>query len=560
MTNRCRVVASIVLLIMGSGCSSGGPANGVPSGATITGPALPTVSASPSASPSAAASRSAPTPTPTATSTPVAGLLPPVSPAYYAAARFLDQATWGARQADAASLESVGIAKWLTTQFALPPSALQPVPAGYIGAQWTPDNLVYNALTGPDQLRQRIAFALSTILTVSCLQPLPNCSEMPNYWGVLERDAFANYLTILHDITLNPQMGEFLDLLNNSESTSGASPNENYARELLQLMTIGTVLLNQDGSPVLDSNGRPVAAYTDSDVRALARVFTGWTYAAADPLSSPLVANEQAHDTGAKTVLGSPLAPGQTAEQDLDQALQVIFDNQNVGPFLALRLIQHFVKSDPTPSYIDRVASVFANDGTGTRGNMKAVVAAVLTDPEARAGDDPALASANDGHLREPMLYMTAVLRALGAVMDPDFTQVQPAGGIQTMGERVDLPPSVFSFYSPFYSLSDGKIPAPEFQLLTSSNAVAQASVIWSLLLNNGVNPPFTIPMGPFVSAATNPVNLLATVDLLFTRGAMPVEMQRSILGAIDATSDPVQRAQTALFLVATSGLFRVIR
>ena len=257
-----------------------------------------------------------------------------------------------------------------------------------------------NALYGPDQLRQRVAFALHQIIVVSGVDiTLP--SRLTPYLQVLDRNAFGNYRNLLQEITLNPAMGNYLDMAGNTST----NPNENYAREVLQLFTIGLYQLNQDGTPVLDGSGQPIPAYDQNVVNAFARVFTGWNFATAPATGivnyiDPLVATESRHDTKAKTLLqGVTLPPNQKAAKDLSDALDNIFQHPNVPPFISKQLIQHLVTSNPSPSYVRRVADVFTNNGSGVRGDLKAVVRAILLDPEAAANPAP---EAGKGHLRIP--------------------------------------------------------------------------------------------------------------------------------------------------------------
>src|SRR5665213_3504109 len=258
--------------------------------------------------------------------------------------------------------------------------------------------LFTHALTGPDQLRQRVALALSEIWVTSGLTITSH--GMAPYVQLLMQDAFANYRTIMQDVTLSPAMGFYLNMVNNDAANPLANnhANENYARELMQLFTIGLSMLNSDGTLQLDNNGNPIPTYDETTVQAFARVFTGWTYPT-EPGSTlqvhntvywhgPMVAVDSNHDTTAKTLLlGTTLPAGQIAAQDLAGALDNVFNHPNVGPFIAKKLVQHLVTSNPSPQYVSRVANAFAtgtysNFGSGTRGDMQAVIAAILLDPE----------------------------------------------------------------------------------------------------------------------------------------------------------------------------------
>src|SRR5580698_3127911 len=273
-------------------------------------------------------------------------------------------------------------------------------------------------LTAQDQLRQRVAFALSQIFVIGGAK-VTDPTGYTNYLQLLENDAFTNYRQIMQDVTLSPAMGDWLDMVNDGKpnTSQGDHANENYAREFMQLFTIGTAQLNPDGSYQLDSGGNQIPTYTQNTVEAFALAYTGWTYPLAPGATQrtynpaywtgPMVAVDSNHDTTAKQLLvypavsgGGMLPAGQSAAQDLQGALDNVFNHPNVGPFVSNQLIQHLVTSNPSPAYIQRVASVFNDNGSGVRGDMKALITAVLIDPEARRGDDPASAVGTDGHLQ----------------------------------------------------------------------------------------------------------------------------------------------------------------
>jgi hypothetical protein len=298
----------------------------------------------------------------------------------------------------------------------------------------------------------------------------------------------------------------------------------------------------------------------------MARVFTGWTYPTI-PGQTPkphnpqyfigsMIAVESNHDTNAKTVLGQSIPPGQTAEQDLDQTLQIVFDHPNVGPFVAIRLIQHLVTSNPSPAYIQRISAVFANNGSGVRGDLAAVVRAILLDPEARAGDVAAKAIATGGHLREPVLYAAAILRALGATVGPSNVLAEYINGYG-LGQELLLPASVFNYYSPFSRIPGGAAAGPEFQLLTPSTAVLRADWVIGTLVSK-IGPDVAVSFSPFIALATDDTALTDAIDLAFFGGQMPAEVRSAIKTAIDATPDPTTRAFDALFLAAASNEFQV--
>ncbi|HEY2145441.1 MAG TPA: DUF1800 domain-containing protein [Steroidobacteraceae bacterium] len=403
------------------------------------------------------------------TSPPAAPPPPPavIQPSAADTSRLLDQATFGVTQTDVAHVQAEGFAAYLAEQLAAPASR-------YTGFSYTPHTapvdcrtdpatptdassicardkyslfqvqrqFFMNALNDPDQLRQRVAFALSQIFVVSGIE-VYEAYGMANYQNMLLNDAFGNFRDLLQDVTLSPVMGRYLDMAANykSDPARGTAPNENYGREVLQLMSIGLYELNPDGSQQLDNTGAPMPTYDQSVVIGFAAAFTGWTYAPmagatsswANPLDydGVMVAFDSEHEPGPKTLLNGFTVPaGQTSAQDLKMALDDIFNHPNVGPFIGKQLIQHLVTSNPSPAYVARISAVFADNGSGVRGDMAAVVKAILTDPEAR-GDTPA--SSGFGHLREPALFITSMLRSLGGQSDG----VLPRGAISGMGQPI---------------------------------------------------------------------------------------------------------------------------
>jgi len=485
--------------------------------------------------------------------------------AYPAAFRFLEQATWGPEGQDLINLQQQGFQPWLTAQQAAKESKFPSPPAG-APKDFAQSTFMYNAINGPDQLRQRVAFALGQIMVIS-EDKIPLAGMMP-YLQLLQDNAFGNYRTLLQAVTLSPSMGRYLDMVDSSKpnAVKGTLPNENYAREFMQLFTIGTVELNQDGTRTLDPQSNTIPLYGESDIQNLARVFTGWTFpptpgaAAAKKLVNPvnyvgqMVPVEAIHDTDPKTFLGTTLPAGQTAEKDLSQALDVVFNHPNVAPFVSIRLIQHLVTSNPSPAYVKRIAAVFANNGAGKRGDLWAVTKAILTDPEARQGDIAANASATGGHLREPVLYATAMLRALGASVS---STNQLAEKIAIMGQTLLKPPSVFNYYSPFYRIPGGAAAGPEFQLFSTGTALLRADFAAEVLLSK-LGAGTTVNATPFVQLAADPGALMDAVNNAFMGGQMPSAMRSTIMTAIAAAGDPATIAYDAGYLTASSGLFQV--
>ncbi len=321
-----------------------------------------------------------------------------------AANRFLEQAAWGPSPESVLRVQQIGFEKYIEEQVSAPVSDYPEPPIPDTEQSLTPAQRRFftNAVHGPDQLRQRVAFALSQIWVASASR-LTQTRMMVPYLRLLQANAFSNYRTLMEELTLSPAMGRYLDMVNNAKppANSRLRANENYAREIMQLFTVGTTKLNQDGSPVLDAQGKPVPTYTQADIEGLARAFTGWTFPvtpgqpprATNPAyyNGKMVAWDANHDTDAKTLLdGHQLPAGQTAQQDLTASLDYLFNHPNVAPFLATRLIGALVTSNPSPEYVARVAGVFNSDELGRRGELKSVIRAILLDPEARAADSAA--------------------------------------------------------------------------------------------------------------------------------------------------------------------------
>jgi len=493
--------------------------------------------------------------------------------------RLLDQASWGPTIADIAHVQSVGLQGWLNEQFAAPQTQI-PLPPATLPTYCNTtvacvqQSFFQNALSGPDQLRQRVAFALSQIFVISAVE-IPRGDAMASYFNMLSRDAFSNYLTIMKDVTLSGGMGAYLNMVNSDKpnTTIGQIANENYARELMQLFSLGTELLNPDGTPMLDSSMNPTQPYTEAQVQAFAKAFTGWTYARSDGTTptfpnttqyfgASMVPIDAHHDmTGPKAVLNNATLPaGQTAQQDLDGALQNIFNHPNVGPFVARQLILHLVSSNPSPAYISRVAAAF--NGSGTRGDMKAVIQAILTDPEARGGDVPANAQAGEGHLREPVLYITNLLRGLSVqASDPNAFASSLQGFGTNMGQRVMYSPSVFNYFSPDYVIPGTTIFGPEFQLLTTATTIVRQNFADSVV-RNALGGGTLIDLTSFSNLAANPQQLVDTLDVIFTHGALPSAHKSAIVTAVNAVpaSNALDRAKVAVYLITSSSQYQVMQ
>jgi len=409
-------------------------------------------------------------------------------------------------------------------------------------------------------------------------------------------------------------MGEYLNMRGNSVvSLSNPTPNENYAREIMQLFSIGVDTLNQDGTPVLDAQGNRVATYDQNNITNLARVFTGWdldvnksasfdggaTQTAIANYQDPMVPNNNRnrYDTNAKTLLidirspnpvvipacGSPCTTGTSAQMlaadqayaisSLGLAIDNLFYHPNTGPYVCTQLIHHLVTSNPSPAYVGRCSAAFANNGAGTRGDMKAVITSILLDPEAR-GDvktDP-----NYGHLREPVLLMTHLLRAFNATdntkTDGVLVSNSPTNFSNNMGQNVFNPPTVFSYFPADFNLAGTRLFAPEFGILDTSTSYARANFMNTLFLQNtsvpgiptGTNRPLgtKIDYSSVQALAGNPQNLVDALNVRLMHGTMSASQNASIVAAVNGISsgDPAGRTRTAIYLVASSPQYQIQR
>jgi uncharacterized protein (DUF1800 family) len=530
------------------------------------------------------------------------------------AIRFLEQSTFGPTPELIARVQQTGFEAFLDEQLAAPISDYLELP---FWPQTRPtsctgdcqrDNYTYyqlqrhfftNALYGQDQLRQRVAFALGQILVTSQVDiPLP--SWMRGYQQLLYRSAFGNFRQLLYDITLNPTMGRFLDMLNNRCQTRtppdvsicrnglNSQPNENYAREILQLFSIGTFLLNQDGTRQLDGNGNSIPTDDQKIVEEFARVFTGWILAPAlpgpeeiggtvpnyrDPLRVRLDSQgrEEYHDKGPKTLLnGFQLPGGRSQTQELNAAIDNIAFDPNVAPFIGKQLIQHLVTSNPTPGYVARISAVFtANANSSTQ--LYDVVRAILLDPEARGDFIDPVAQPNYGELREPVQFITNLLRAFNATSDGVLNSLNVGGssiGSADMSQNVFQAPSVFSFYPPTARVPGENALGPQFGIFSSLTSLRRANfanrVIFSNIPAAAPNRPTgtSIDLSPWDPLASNPDQLIEALNQLLLHGAMSAEMRDSVRVAVETipASNARLRVRTALYLIATSSQYQVQR
>jgi uncharacterized protein (DUF1800 family) len=419
--------------------------------------------------------------------------------------------------------------------------------------QW----VLYNYSTAPDQLRQRVAYALSQIIVTSG-NKLVYANEILPWLRLLSTHAFGNYRDLLRDVTMSSSMGKFLDLANSRKPGLAGGANENYPRELMQLFTIGLWQLNQDGSLVI-VNGSSVPAYSQQTVQQVALALTGWTYATApgatprsvnwEYFGAPMETRQENHDTSAKSFLGCSLPAGQSVEADLDDVLDCLMAHPNTAPFVATRLIRSLVMSNPSPGYIQRVADVFAGRTGGIPGDLRAVVHAILTDPEARQ----TTATATQGRLKEPVLQVVGFLRALNG----GFTPTQQLSYLfDYMAQSILSPPSVFSWFSPLYRVPNRPLFGPEFQIYSPAEATLRGNLLFHLLTNAGSDA--FMDLSPFQAYGNDMPNLVEAVNQALLYGRMPSAMKQALINAAAPGYDAKTRIETVLYLTALSGQYAV--
>jgi uncharacterized protein (DUF1800 family) len=530
----------------------------------------------------------------------IAFCVPGASPVADADAyRLLKQATFGPNEALMNQVKNMGVAAWVDAQLNLPQASFMPPLPFYPttaptactndGVSGSPaqicarDNyslfqvqlkFTQNALKQPDQLRQRVAFALSQILVTSGADSSIMPYGMAKYQQLFLDYAFGNYKDLLTAVTLSPVMGDYLNMANSNkpDAARGISANENYAREIMQLFTIGLYELNLDGTMKKDSSGNFIPTYSQTTVENLARVFTGWTYpgvGGAQPVRNnpayfeyPMLPVESNHDTASKTLINGFVVPaGQTAAQDLSMAISHLFSHPNVAPFISKQLIQKLVTGDPSPAYVERVAAVFNNNGAGVRGDLKAVVRAILLDGEARG---PIKTSPGYGKLKEPVLAYLSAYRGLGGVNDGVWVRSQYSAA----GQDLFRAPTVFNYYVPDNAISSGKL-GPEFEILTSTTAFARANTLNNVVyVNYSADATVLGSTGtavdwmPWQALASNPAALVDKMSWVFTAGSLSASAQAAIVAQVSAiaANDTLNRVRSAAYLVLTSSHFNVDR
>ncbi len=530
--------------------------------------------------------------------------------------RLLTQATFGPTPADLQALKSTTPTAWINAQFAKSVSGYpdsrynhiqlgatadctttDPSGAAYPGsspqAQCARDHLSLNmvqrdlftnAATASDQLRQRVAWALSQILVTSAVESdLGYAYVMSRYQSIFFNNAFGNYKDILQQVSLSPAMGNYLDSVTN-DRTDGKTrvPNENYAREIMQLFSIGLTELNDDGTELKDADGNPIPTYDQDDIKEMARVFTGYTYPLATGAAptaknytryyaAPMVmypgTATTGHDTDVKNIINEVTLPaGQTAAQDLAGAVNAVFTHPNTPAFVSKQLIQRLVTGNPSPAYVQRVVNAFKNT-SGVRGDMKGVIKAILLDSEARGSGTK---DSSFGSLREPVLVITSLIRSLSGITDG----ASLGDRANALGQRPFYSPTVFNYFQPDTTMVGSTLVEPEFGIHNSYSAVGRANLVYTLVysgvaqdanLTGAIGTKLNIEQ--FETFADVPSNLVDQVSTVLTGGSLPSAAKAAVTTAVTAIASSTDttktqwrtdRARMAVYLIASSYFYQV--
>ncbi|MEZ5659705.1 MAG: DUF1800 domain-containing protein [Burkholderiaceae bacterium] len=520
------------------------------------------------------------------------------------ASRFLAQASFGPKSVEINDLQRDGYVAWLQNQFAQPVSSL---------GDWLDTRLIINAqedydrkwihngfwrhvAIGSDQLRQRVTFALSQIFVISMRDGEVNRYPrgVADYYDRLARNAFGNFRTLLEEVARHPMMGLYLSHLANQKADpqTGRVPDENFARELLQLFTIGLYELNPDGTMKTDAMGEPIETYTNADIEGLARVFTGFSWGGPDRERSRffgwngaddrerllMQAYPDYHEPGAKSFLGLTLSAQTFPDPDttLAAALDHIFYHPNVGPFIAKQLIQQLVTSNPSPAYVARVAGQFADNGEGARGDMRAVIRAVLFDPEAR--DTSRIMLVSTGKVREPVLRFAHWMRSFEAgSASKQFLIGTTDDPAKSLGQSVLRSPSVFNFYRPGYvppntDLATNGLVSPELQITHETSVAGWLNLMRQVVPNGyGESRDVRSDYGRQMDFAAEPAELVEHINLLLLHGSMSGPLRSRLQQAVQAVNIPVNdparadearrvRVHMAVFLTMASPEYVVLK
>ncbi len=542
---------------------------------------------------------------------------------YFAAARFLQHATMGPSEQMIEDLlaSDSDFEAWIDNEFTKPASYLQPemeaiwdeIVTYYVGQGEDPENLFgpyklhfdyaywETLMTNDDHLRHKIAHSLSQILVVSSNSDLRDWGDaMTGYYDILLDHSFGNYRDLLEEVTLSIQMGYYLSHLNNAKENPEAntSPDENYAREIMQLFTIGLYELNPDGTRILDGNGDPIPTYDQDDIQEFAKVFTGlgvgelvdpnnWPY---DPFfglniwaatkDAPMIMYEDFHETAEKHLLnGETLPANQPGMTDIQMGIDNLFNHPNVGPFVGTLLIKRLVKSNPSPAYVNRVTDAFNDNGSGVRGDMQAVIKAILLDEEARSGE--AMLAADAGRAKEPMMKISSFARIMPLYVPNNRYWAQGYGFYNNTGQHVLSSPTVFNFYLPdFQPIGDiaaQDMTAPEFKLHNTSNAISAINQYWYLanywggsIFSNwedgGLQSNVSLDITTLLPLAEEPELLINKLDKLLTFGQLSDQTRDNIIPILHDTywtwNDDwrEERIHSAIYYILVSPDFNVMK
>ncbi|HWM94310.1 MAG TPA: DUF1800 family protein [Thermoanaerobaculia bacterium] len=513
--------------------------------------------------------------------------LPPGPPTAADASRFLMQATYGPTPEAIAAVQSQGYAAWINAQLAQPMAShlaqldsIEPPELGDHPNWIARESFWKQAIQGPDQLRQRMAFALSEIFVISSDDDdLFEAEQVAVYMDLLNRNAFGNFRQLLEEVTLSPAMGAYLDMLSNDKEDpeTGRNPNENYAREILQLFSIGLYRLHPDGTLQLDEWGLPIDTYNQDVIKGFAQVFTGWTHAdqnrseewrfywPEEDWRQPMEAWNDHHSTGSKLLLnGVTLPAGQSPQADLSAALNNIFQHPNAGPFICRQLIQRLVTSNPSPGYVYRCGQAFDNNGQGVRGDLKAVARAILLDWEARSPD--AYLQPGYGKVREPIVRFVAILRALRAQPPSDgrFRYYWLSSAEWGLNQSPLQAPTVFNFFDPAYAqpgpIAEAGLVSPELQIINETSVFGSANFLHPVIFEGYANDERFINLDYlYFTAAASDSALLDRVNLIFCANRMSAETRAIYAQALadpDFPDDPLERVKTLIWLVGLSPEF----
>ena len=486
------------------------------------------------------------------------------------AARFLTQATFGPTDADIDTLKSLGYGPWVDQQMALQSPSHQTYmdnrliqlritqPTATLNANHFYESFWAYSATAPAQLRERMKLALSEIFVISMVDPGVDARGAGAYYDMLGANAFGNFRTLLQQVSMHPMMGVYLTHLANQKEdpATGRNPDENYAREVMQLMTIGVNRLNPDGTVVTDGSGTPIPAYTPADISGLARVFTGMSWYSPAPTNNTFFGRNRDpdasvrsmifypafHSTSTKTFLGTTIS-GADGNAELNAALDVIFNHPNVGPFISRQLIQRLVTSNPSPAYVRRVAAVFDNNGASVRGDLAAVVRAILFDAEAR--DMSAVNNSTFGKVREPMIRLANWMRAFGAISVSGNYLITSTSSSLSLGQSALAAPSVFNFFRPGYvppntRLGAAGLNAPEFQIVDEVTVAGYANTIQGAIgAGIGSGADVRSAYAAEVAVADDPALLVERMNRLLLYGQMSPTLRTHITESVNSVAIP---------------------